>query len=55
LGGGYVWEFYRNFYLNSWLATHVVIAGDDEVAVGKRTYELKLFTPEISLKLGWHF
>jgi hypothetical protein len=55
LGGGYVWKFYNNFYLNPWVAGHLRIAGDKDVSVDTSTFETPLFTPEFSLKLGWHF
>ncbi len=55
LGGGYVWKFYKNFYLNPWVAGHLRIAGDKDVGVDQSTYKTPFFTPEISLKLGWHF
>ncbi|MFZ5434230.1 MAG: hypothetical protein ACOZB3_10695 [Calditrichota bacterium] len=55
LGGGYVWKFYRDFYLNPWAAMHVIIDGETEVPVGSRTYRPDRFTAEASLKLGWHF
>nr|WP_299167499.1 hypothetical protein [uncultured Allomuricauda sp.] len=55
LGGGYVWKFYKNFYLNPWAAVHLRIAGDKEVMVDNSIYETPLLIPEISLKLGWHF
>ncbi|NMH88701.1 hypothetical protein [Flavivirga algicola] len=55
IGGGYVWKFYKNFYLNPWLAGHLRIAGDKDVIVDGSTFETQLFTPEISLKIGWHF
>ncbi|TMU56500.1 hypothetical protein [Flagellimonas algicola] len=55
LGGGYVWKFHKNFYLNPWAAVHLRIAGDKEVRVDQSIYETPLLIPEISLKLGWHF
>ncbi|MEO9852335.1 MAG: hypothetical protein ABJE80_13110 [Reichenbachiella sp.] len=55
LGGGYVWKFYKNFYLNPWAAGHLRIAGDKDVIVDDSTFETSAFTPEFSLKLGWHF
>ncbi len=54
-GGGYVWKFYKNFYLNPWAAAHLRIAGDKNVVVDGSTFETKLIIPEISVKLGWHF
>ncbi len=55
IGGGYVWKFYKNFYLNPWVAGHLRIAGDKDVLVDESTFETKSFLPEVSLKLGWHF
>ncbi|WP_147415865.1 hypothetical protein [Ulvibacterium marinum] len=55
LGGGYVWKFHKNFYLNPWAAAHLRVAGDKDVPVDSSIFETPLFTPEISLKLGWHF
>jgi hypothetical protein len=55
LGGGYVWKFYDNFYLNPWVAFHYIFAGDKEVEVGSSTYKPNVFTPEASIKIGWHF
>ncbi|MEK6155322.1 hypothetical protein WIW50_18785 [Flavobacteriaceae bacterium 3-367] len=55
LGGGYVWKFYKNFYLNPWVAGHLRIGGDKDVMVDQSTFETKLIIPEISVKLGWHF
>jgi hypothetical protein len=55
LGAGYVWKFYRNFYLNPWAAGHVRVGGNKNVKVDNKTFKPTLFTPEASLKLGWHF
>ena len=55
VGGGYVWKFYKDFYLNPWVAGHLRIAGDKDVIVDQSMFETKLFLPEVSLKLGWHF
>ncbi|MEX0288634.1 MAG: hypothetical protein AB3N14_05950 [Flavobacteriaceae bacterium] len=55
LGGGYVWKFHKNFYLNPWVAGHLRIAGDKEVRVDQSTFETPVLIPEISVKLGWHF
>ncbi len=30
-GGGYVWTFYKNFYLNPWAGIHLRFAGDNSV------------------------
>jgi hypothetical protein len=55
LGGGYVWKFYKNFYLNPWAAVHLRIAGDKKVLVDGEEFKPAFFTPEASLKIGWHF
>ncbi len=54
-GGGYVWKFYRNFYLNPWTGVHIRVAGDKKVMLDGKEFSPALFTPEISLKIGWHF
>jgi hypothetical protein len=52
-GGGYVWKFYKNFYLNSWVAVHLRAAGDDQAAVDGQRFRPARITPEASLKIGW--
>jgi hypothetical protein len=54
-GGGYVWKFYKNFYLNPWAAVHVRVAGDTKVIVDGEEFTPSFLTPEASLKIGWHF
>jgi hypothetical protein len=55
LGGGYVWKFCRNFYLNPWAAAHLRIGGDKSVMVDGKEFKPSLLIPEGSLKIGWHF
>lgn len=55
VGGGYVWEFGGHFYLNPWAAGHLVVGGPTSVLAGGATYSPKRFTPEVSIKVGWHF
>jgi hypothetical protein len=55
IGGGYVWNIYRNFYINPWAGGHLQIGGDGKVHVGTEVFSPPLLTPEMSLKLGWHF
>lgn len=54
-GSGYVWKFYRNFYLNPWVAVHIRVAGDSHADVDGLRFHPSAVTPEASLKLGWHF
>lgn len=54
VGGGYVLKIYKNLYLNPWAAFHLIIAGDKKVSVGGNVFKPNVFTPEASLKLGFH-
>jgi hypothetical protein len=55
IGGGYVWKFYKNFYLNPWTAGHFRIGGDKEVMVDGQKFSPPAILPEISVKVGWSF
>jgi hypothetical protein len=55
LGGGYVWKFHGNFYLNPWAAFHARIVGDTSVSVEGKEFNPPAVAPEISLKIGWYF
>lgn len=55
LGGGYVWKLSRHFFLNPWVGTHFVTAGERRIQVTGRTYKQPVFTPEASLKIGFTF
>ena len=55
LGGGYIWKFYKDFYVHPWAAGHLLIGGDKEVKVGDETFKPQIFTFEGSIKLGWSF
>ena len=55
IGGGFVWKFWGNLYLNPWAAGHILMTGTEERQIGGKSYKPALFTPELSLKLGWHF
>lgn len=55
LGGGYVWKFYNNFYMNPWAAVHLRIAGDKSVMVDGMEFKPSFLIPEVSLKFGWYF
>lgn len=55
VGGGYVWKISGNLYVNPWVAGHLVVGGPTSVTAGGATYHPKRFSPEASVKLGWHF
>ena len=55
VGGGYVWYFAEQWYLNPWGALHIIIGGDKDVTVGNKTYQPPVVSGEISIKLGWKF
>lgn len=54
VGVGYVWVFYKNFYLNPWVAIHMKMDGDPP-RVGTDVYALPSVQGEGSFKLGWYF
>lgn len=53
-GSGYVFNVYRNFYVEPWGALHYVM-NNESVIVEKTEYKTKKFQGEVSLKIGWHF
>ncbi len=55
VGGGYIWRLKSGFYINPWAAGHLVVGGPTEVTVGDAVYRPSLFSPEVSIKLGWAF
>jgi hypothetical protein len=55
IGGGYVWKFAGNLYLNPWVAGHLVLDGPTKISIGGGRYKAQRATPEASLKLGWYF
>lgn len=54
-GGGYVWKFYGNLYLNPWIAGHYSINRSEKFMVGGTYFKPARFIPEASIKIGWHF
>ncbi|MBK7867089.1 MAG: hypothetical protein IPJ75_08930 [Ignavibacteriales bacterium] len=55
VGGGYIWKFYNNFYVNPWAAIHYVLSGETQIRLGNSIHKPGILTPEVSIKLGWHF
>ncbi len=55
LGGGYNIPLWKGLYTSPWLALHTRIAGSNSVYVSNIKYTPMLFTPEVSVKLGWKF
>lgn len=51
-GGGYIFRFRHNFYVEPWAAGHVVM-NDTSVSLGGQTYQPVRVLAEVSLKLGW--
>ena len=52
VGGGYIWRFWKGFYLNPWAAAHVVLNAEERITVGSTSFVPAGVLPEISLKLG---
>lgn len=55
LGGGYVYNFSENFYINPWAAIHYDLNSNTKKLVGNTSYEPNRTTPEASLKFGYNF
>ena len=55
VGGGWVFNLGRHFYLNPWAAGHVRIAGDETAQVGSHVYVAPKSMAEASIKLGLRF
>jgi len=51
LGGGFVWKFWGNVYLNPWLAGHLLLSRP-EVALYGTTWKPAPLSFEVSLKIG---
>jgi hypothetical protein len=54
VGGGYIWRFWKNLYIEPWAAMHVVMNQHD-VNLGGYKYTPLQVTGEVSLKIGWFF
>jgi hypothetical protein len=54
VGGGYIWRFAGDFYLDPWLGVHAVL-NPTEVDLGSFSYTPFPLQGEVSLKVGWFF
>ncbi len=54
-GGGYAWKVSRHVYVNPWAGGHFVASGERKIQVSGKTYEQPIFTPEVSVKVGFIF
>lgn len=55
VGLGYIWRLTDTVYVNPWAALHMPIGGDEDIAVGNKTYQQEAVVPSASIKLGWQF
>jgi hypothetical protein len=53
-GIGYIYNVYKNFYIEPWSAVHYVL-NNETVSVSDTEYKTKKFQGEVSVKIGWHF
>lgn len=54
LGMSYQYFLSRNFYISPWIGMHIRVAGESEIPVGNKTYNVPLFNPEASIKFGYN-
>ena len=52
---GYNFGLVRNIYLSPWAGLSLKVAGDKDIVVQNKIYNLPFLNPEMSLKLGFHF
>lgn len=52
---GYNLSLGRHFYVSPWAGMSLKVAGDKNVAVQNKIYNLPLLNPEMSIKVGIHF
>lgn len=52
---GYNLSLGQNIYLSPWAGMSLKIAGDKDIVVQNKIYNLPILNPEMSLKLGFHF
>ena len=54
VGGGYIWRFAGDFFLDPWAGAHAVL-NPQTVSLGGFDYEAPSVQAEVSLKIGWFF
>jgi hypothetical protein len=54
VGGGYIWRFAGNFYLDPWLGLHWIL-NSQRHAVGNVQYSPAALSLSASVKVGWFF
>jgi len=52
LGGGYIWRFAGNFFIDPWIGLHAVL-NPQTIALGGFDYEPFPLVADVSVKLGW--
>ncbi len=52
IGGGYIINLSKSFYINPWIAGHLSVSGTSDLPIGNRTYSPAVILPEISVKFG---
>jgi hypothetical protein len=52
IGGGYIWRFAGNFFLDPWLAAHATL-NPQTIALGPFEYEPFPLIADASIKVGW--
>lgn len=52
VGGGYIWRFAGDWFIDPWLGGHVVL-NPETVSLGSFEYKPSVLQGEVSLKVGW--
>lgn len=52
---GYHFTLNKHFYLSPWASLNLKLAGDKNISVDNKSYNLPLINPEASLKFGYQF
>jgi hypothetical protein len=52
VGGGYIWRFAQDWFIDPWLGGHVVL-NPETASLGRFEYKPSVIQGEVSLKVGW--